>query len=285
MAELLLHVYLSPHLDDAILSCGGLIHRQRMSNAPVMVITLCAGAPEDGCLSPFAQEYHAAWGDAQNPVTLRQVEDLTVLGMWGVMAHHSNMPDSVYRRAGNEIAYPDVTALFAEPHPHELDTLPKLWHQELGDMLSYPAKAIIYAPLAAGNHVDHQLGRALALRLINEDWQVWFYEDFPHIESPGALQKAQAWFGLVSWQAKAIPIDVKAKIEAIRGYQTQIPFIFGDEHTMIRRVKRFTAETACDISLRERLRRRLVGLDGRRERIWRAMLGYHAHAERVWRPV
>lgn len=279
------HIYLSPHLDDAILSCGGLIHQQRVTGEPVSVVTLCAGSPDYSRLSPFAQRYHVAWGNLPDLVASRRAEDKAVLGKWGVTAHHCDTPDSIYRRVDDKVAYPDLAALFAEPHPHELNALPRLWHQEVGDLLSNPADAIVYAPLAAGNHVDHQLVRALALRLINDGWQVWFYEDFPHGESRGTLQKAQAWFGPVSWQAQTISIDVNAKIEAIRGYKTQVDFSLGDECTMVRRVKRFTAEVACDISLLERMRRRLAGLDGRRERLWRAVLGYHAHAERIWRPV
>lgn len=277
------HVYLSPHLDDAILSCGGLIHRQRAAGEPVIVITLCAGSPNYSRLSPFAQQYHAAWGNLPDPVASRRAEDRTVLGRWGVTAHHCNTLDSLYRRVDGKVAYPDLAALFGEPHPQERDTLPRLWQQELESLPSNPAGATIYAPLAIGNHVDHQLVRVLALRLINDGWRIWFYEDYPHVERSGALQAAQAWFGSVFWRARTIPIDVNAKIAAIRGYKTQVPFVFGDERAMVRRVKQFTAETACDISLVERIRRRLARAGGRRERLWRAVLGYHAHAERIWR--
>lgn len=279
------HIYLSPHLDDAVLSCGGLIHRQRASAETVIVINLCAGIPDYGQLSPFAQQYHVAWGSLQDPIASRRAEDRTVLSELGVTAHYVNTLDSIYRRVDGKVAYPDLATLFAGPHPRELDNLPRLWQQEVERLYPGSAKAVVYAPLAVGNHVDHQLVRALALRLIEDGRQVWFYEDFTHVESPGALQKAQAWFGPVSWQARTISIDVNAKIAAIRGYKTQIAFIFGDEQAMVRRVKRFTAETACHISLGERIRRRLAGLDGRRERIWRAIWGYHAHAERIWRPV
>lgn len=278
-------LYLSPHLDDAILSCGGLIHRQQAASEPVVVITLCAGSPDYSQLSPFAQQYHATWSNLSDPVGSRRAEDRAVLGKWGVTAYHCNTPESIYRRVGDEIAYPDLAALFAKPHPQELDTLPRLWQQELERLYSSSAETVVYAPLAAGNHVDHQLVRALALRLLDAGWQVWFYEDYPHVERSRALQEAQAWFGPVSWQARTVPIDVNAKLTAIRGYKTQVPFIFGDERAMVRRVKGFTAETARDISVMERIRYRLAGSGGRRERLWRTVLGYHAYAERIWRPV
>ena len=279
------HIYLSPHLDDAILSCGGLIHQQRAVGEAVTVITLCAGSPDYTHLSPFAQQYHAAWGISADPVAGRRAEDRAVLDKWGVTSFYSNTLDSIYRRVDGVVAYSDLAALFAEPHPYELTTLPELWRPEVESLGANPAQTIFYAPLAAGNHVDHQLVRTLAMQLRQKGWEVWFYEDYPHAEAAGVLQTARDWFGPVRWESKVVAIDVAAKIAAISGYRSQVPFIFGDERTMVRRVKLFTAERACDISLLERTRQVLVKSGGRRERIWRTILGYHAYAERFWRLV
>lgn len=279
------HIYLSPHLDDVILSCGGLIHHQRSSGETVTVINLCAGIPDYSRLSPFARQYHAVWGDLPDPVASRRTEDKAVLDQLGVTARYGDTPDSIYRRIDGEVAYPDLKALFAEPHHTETVTLPSLWYQELERVCSGSADTTIYASLAAGNHVDHQLVRDLALRFIKDGLNVWFYEDYPHVECFGALHKAQAYFHVRSWQTKTFLIDANAKIAAIQGYITQVPFIFGNEQRMVHRVKRFTAEVACDVSLLERVRSMLVGLDGRRERVWRSIWGYHAHAERIWKPV
>jgi hypothetical protein len=249
-------------------------------------LNLCAGSPDYSQLSPFAQQYHAIWGNSPDLVMSRRAEDKAVLDKWEVTAHYCKTLDSIYRCIKGKVAYPDLTALFAAPHPQELETLPLMWQQELESLYSHSADVIIYAPLAAGNHVDHQLTRVLGWQLLNAGWQVWFYEDYPHAESPGTLSAARAWFGAVSWQAKTVSIDVNAKIAAIQGYKTQmIPFIFSNASTLARRVKQFTAETACHISLRERIRRQLAGAGGRREQIWRAICGYHVHAERIWKPI
>ena len=55
---MLTHVYLSPHLDDAVLSCGGMIHRQAQAGERVVVVTVCAGDPPPGPLSDFARSLH-----------------------------------------------------------------------------------------------------------------------------------------------------------------------------------------------------------------------------------
>ena len=57
------HIYLSPHLDDAALSCGGGIAAQRAAGERVLVVTFCTGAPApDMQFSDLAQEFHRKWG-------------------------------------------------------------------------------------------------------------------------------------------------------------------------------------------------------------------------------
>ena len=100
-----LHIYLSPHLDDAILSCGGLIHRQRTADEAVAVLNLCAGSPDYSQISPFARQYHAAWGDMRDLVASRREEDKTVLSNWGVTSYYYQTPDSIYRRLNGKVVY------------------------------------------------------------------------------------------------------------------------------------------------------------------------------------
>lgn len=53
-------IYLSPHLDDAALSCGGLVYLERKADLPVLVVTVMAGdAPSDAIESPIVAELHA----------------------------------------------------------------------------------------------------------------------------------------------------------------------------------------------------------------------------------
>lgn len=41
------HVYLSPHLDDVIFSCGSAISKQHRIGDSILVITIFAGTPSD----------------------------------------------------------------------------------------------------------------------------------------------------------------------------------------------------------------------------------------------
>src|SRR6185503_3764875 len=57
------HIYLSPHLDDVALSCGGAIARHSATGARVLVVTVCtASPPSAGPFSSFAEATHQLWG-------------------------------------------------------------------------------------------------------------------------------------------------------------------------------------------------------------------------------
>jgi LmbE family N-acetylglucosaminyl deacetylase len=54
-------IYLSPHLDDVVLSCGGLVWEQARQGERVEIWTICAGDPPPIPLSSFAASLHERW--------------------------------------------------------------------------------------------------------------------------------------------------------------------------------------------------------------------------------
>ncbi|NUN97629.1 MAG: PIG-L family deacetylase [Candidatus Omnitrophica bacterium] len=78
------HIYLSPHYDDASLSCGGAIHLQAQAGQAVLVVTICAAPPPSGePLSPFAQSLHRTWGNPADVIATREAEDRASLAILG----------------------------------------------------------------------------------------------------------------------------------------------------------------------------------------------------------
>ncbi|WP_322493922.1 hypothetical protein [Chloroflexus sp.] len=52
------HIILSPHLDDAALSCGGSIAAAVAADEPVLVVTICTAAlPVDAVFSLLANTF------------------------------------------------------------------------------------------------------------------------------------------------------------------------------------------------------------------------------------
>lgn len=92
-------IYFSPHFDDAVLSCGGLIAHQTRQGHTVEIWTLCGGDLPRGPYTAFVEELHARWETAENAVVLRRAEDRLACGRLRAAPRHFPIPDSVYRRS------------------------------------------------------------------------------------------------------------------------------------------------------------------------------------------
>jgi LmbE family N-acetylglucosaminyl deacetylase len=223
-------VYLSPHLDDAVLSCGALMFLQSQDDNPPTVITCFAGVPESPVASSFALEQHAKWG-LVHAVQDRLREDTEAHGLLGSTPRYLDYLDCIYRRGpeqGNYL-YTSEAALFGQVHPSE-ESLPADLASRL--LTQFPSWSTdIYAPLSLGHHVDHQLTLAAALLLRKHGCSVLFYEDYPYAERPGELDRT-----LSGWHSPPTPIvqpiseaALSAKVRAICAYRSQLPVLFGDQ--------------------------------------------------------
>lgn len=242
-----LHLFLSPHLDDAVLSCGGQIHTLSAAGHSVVVYTVMAGKPQ-GPLpqSPILDDLHARWGTAGNPIAERRWEDIKAVRRLGGMARHGALLDCVYRvryapTGEPQALYPSEESLWQEPLPDD----PALALLEAMPLL-YPQADAVHVPLGAGGHVDHRLVRDWGRRLAraNPDVAVFFYEDYPYTRHPDSIQHALKVFAGESLTPVVIPLEetaLQAKIEAIACYESQISTFWPDVETMAAEV-RATAE-------------------------------------------
>lgn len=206
----LTHLYLSPHLDDAVLSCGGMIHRQTQAGEHVRVITICAGNAPPGPLSAFAQALHDRWQTPANAVDVRRAEDAAALALLGADVLHLDVPDCIYRGTGGEYWYASEGAIFGELHPAEAELIEKLAEQLRG---LGPGR--VYAPYGLGHHVDHQLTR----RAAEQAGGIYaYYEDYPYAERESVVAT-----DALSPQIVALRLEnVATKVRAIAAYASQI---------------------------------------------------------------
>jgi LmbE family N-acetylglucosaminyl deacetylase len=243
MADFYAHVYLSPHLDDAVLSCGGAIHQQVMAGRRPLVVTLFAGRPPANVdLSAFAQSLHARWGDPADVIATRWAEDQAALAALGTDYLRLNYPDCIYRgrEHAGEWYYASEEAIFGPVHPAE-QGLPVELAVTLTEFIPPGDDVTLYVPLTIGNHVDHQVAFATALILKAQGWQVQFYEDYPYAETDGAV----AARGASHWQSTIVPLgkeDLEAKIQAIACYESQIRVLFGNVEAMHEQVRNYATQ-------------------------------------------
>lgn len=174
------HVYIAPHLDDVVLSCGGIVARQRAAAQRVLVVTVCAGSPPaDAPLAPFAVYLHNAWGLGLDPVAARRYEDKMALERLGADGLHHVSHDAIYR------GYTSRMAVFGPPQPDDplLPTVTTL----LQTLRQLNPQALVYLPLAVGGHVDHRVVYNAHGAIRNAG--LAFYEDFPYAAVPNAVSQ------------------------------------------------------------------------------------------------
>lgn len=220
-------IYLSPHLDDAALSCGGLIWEQAQAGDLAEIWTICAGDPPPGPLSPFAEFLHARWQTGLKPVAVRRQEDLLACRAIRASAVHFPVPDCIYRTgsSNSDHWYASEQAIFGDLHPEEARRVESL-SQEIANRL--PAGASLVAPLALGGHVDHRLVRQVVERLESEHHvPTWYYADYPYV-----LHSASELSALTrGWLRTVFPISpagLSAWGAAIAAHSSQISTFWPD---------------------------------------------------------
>ena len=212
-------IYISPHLDDAVFSAGGLIHDQARAGAAVEVWTLFCGVPQGGETSAFAQTLHAQWGfrSAEETVGARRAEDRRALKIVGAGAAHFDFLDCVYRR-GADGKWLYAESAFAPPHADDA-SLPGKIALALAGRLAPDDE--IACPLAIGGHVDHVLARR-AVEALGRP--LWYFADFPYLAAnPSALEmtgrampaerRAVSWRGLDAWARAAASYESQVSME------------------------------------------------------------------------
>lgn len=235
------HLFLSPHLDDGALACGGLIAALAAAGQAVLVVNICSGSPDPlRGFSPFAEVTHLSWGlPAAEAVALRRAEDESALETLGADSFLLDQLDAIYRMP---TAYVDNETLFGNVAPD--DPLPAALGAHLQALVGRFPAAIVYAPLGVGRHVDHQIAHSAAAALAAAGVSVAFYEDFPYVLRAGALAARLAELGGAERFLPVVsPIDevLARKVGAIEAYASQIGSLFADPGAIGREVAAYAA--------------------------------------------
>ena len=208
-------IYLSPHLDDAVLSAGGLIYDQTQAGDAVEIWTFMCGYPPEGEFSPIAEKLHRQWGfsSAEESVRQRRIEDENAAAILGATTHHFDFLDCVYRRGSNgEWLYSEI----AVP-PHKADNkLPAQIAETISARMN--PDDVLVCQLAVGSHVDHVLVRQAA-ELLGKPLR--YDIDVPYIfYKPEELNPTSA--GMKASVHSITEKGLKSWKEAILEYKSQI---------------------------------------------------------------
>ncbi len=223
------HVFISPHLDDVALSCGGYVYRLASANEQVAIVTVVtADAPAGVRFSRLAQRHHAAWHLGDTPFQCRRREDIAATQLLGAQCIHLGLPDAIYRHneAGDSLyAHVRGVGIALEDQQHYVPLL----CQKLSEVIAgYGQEVSVYCPLTVGGHVDHLIVRQ-AVESLCDSRHIVYYEDYPYADQPGAVQPERGSPLRGAWRSTKIeltPEEVEARIAAVACYQSQVPGLF-----------------------------------------------------------
>jgi LmbE family N-acetylglucosaminyl deacetylase len=232
---------LSPHLDDAALSCGAVMTVVSQQQRPVTAMTVfsdCGPPP----YSFMAKRIVAAMGP-QSPVAMmqrRQGEDAVVLGSLGVQWRYLGLFEAPFRRYGrrgvNPPLYPTFRFDALRGRIHRVDrALVAQLAQTFTEVAAQTGAGLVLAPLGVGRHVDHVIVREAATAAFLQDSAgaagaaaagppaLWFYADYPYSRThqPDAAFVDRHGLQPQSWHAGR-----ERAVAALAGYGSQIPVLF-----------------------------------------------------------
>lgn len=238
-------IYLSPHLDDAALSCAGRIYQERRADLSVLVVTLMAGdaPPEANDMpTPILADLHTRWEleAIANPVAARRAEDREAMAVLNADVLHWEWPECVYRRhpTTGEFLYPSEESLWGQVHPSEGD-FPARLARRVADLPLAPG-GCVYVPLTVGDHVDHHIVRQAAEMWGAPGGEMVYYEEYPYAEHPEAL--AVVLGDGKEWLVETVPLDEKAldaKAAAVVCYRSQVSTFFTGEEEIALRLRAY----------------------------------------------
>jgi len=177
-------VFVSPHFDDAVIACGGLVRRRIKAGRRALIATI---------FSADAPEKKKPHGDAFSGITNtagRRREEAAALQRLGADGIWLPYADAVYRLQRPFLRYAPV--LFGRRYQR------LLIHRLRSDLMRIAARSgcrVLCLPMGIGQHIDHRLVFEAGVSLAGSI-DIWLYEDHPYALFPFLLQFRAKCVGL-----------------------------------------------------------------------------------------
>lgn len=220
-------IFLSPHYDDAVLSCGGTVALLADQGCQPLVVTIFGGEVLDDMITDFAKWKHSRWGAAsvEDIVYRRQEEDGDAVRVLGGIPRWLGYPDAIYR---GDRYLSDPSLFGGKPQPIETGLVDMIAN-EIRAMPEWDEHGTVYVPMAIGGHVDHQLIYAVGRQYAAQGVRVLAYMDCPYaMHTPAGVERRLADVASEIGSPIHAPIasTLARRIAAIDAYRTQVPVIF-----------------------------------------------------------
>ena len=217
----------SPHLDDAAFSAGGLLAARATAGWQVTVATCFTGNVARPTGFALACQRDKGLAADVDYMALRRAEDRAACAALGVKAVHLPFLEAPHR------GYDSAPALFAGRRAQD-DMVERL-APALAALLDAEQPDLVLGPLCLGDHVDHHVVRAALARAIGSR-ALLLWEDWPYADREAAIDATPALIEPLTPETRA------RRIAACAAYITQLGFQFGGVAAMTRRIEAIAVE-------------------------------------------
>ena len=228
-------LFISPHLDDAVFSCGGTLARLSAEGWQTILATVFTKSVPNPTGFALECQLDKGLSAGVDYMALRREEDQRAAKKAGVNGLlWLDRPEAPHR------GYEGAPDLFGEIRQGD-----EIWAaiaEDLRGLIRRYGPGIIFAPQALGGHVDHRQVIRAALDVVPTEQVLW-YRDLPYaIRHPEA--RLSPLLPPLRETCVNIPRYLGTKLDACAAYSTQLGFQFGDEKRMREALSRFAGEEA-----------------------------------------
>jgi LmbE family N-acetylglucosaminyl deacetylase len=211
--------FISPHLDDAILSAGALINElKNIKKITIVTVFTKASNKTSSSIKEFNRSCHCL--DSAKLFKNREKEDIKLCKHLKINYLHLGFPDALWRDDFNSMD--DIFSNKINKTKKEKN-LERTIIKKLKKIINDDENTIIFAPLSIGNHVDHRI-----INKICKDnfTNVIYWEDYPYNLNLSIFEKfiKKSVFPTFKFNKN---LFVKKKL--IKFYKSQISMLFGNK--------------------------------------------------------
>lgn len=233
-------LFISPHLDDVVFSCGGTLAKMSAEGWYTILCTIFTKSIDNPQGFALACQLDKNLPGDIDYMKLRRAEDNAAARHLNVSEIlHLNFPEAPHR------GYNSAPELFAGVLAGDDIWRKVVEHLALLDEIHQPE--IVFAPQGLGNHCDHLQTIDAVLNVFDTGKTVWYYDTPYVIRQPNAQTYSKIPLNLTEEITDISPY-LQMKIEACAKYETQINFQFGGQEDLGRILTDFHSQSANPLS-------------------------------------
>ncbi|MBP9669939.1 PIG-L family deacetylase [Candidatus Woesebacteria bacterium] len=256
--------FISPHLDDAIFSAGGLISKLR-GKVDITIINVFTSAGVSGhTLSASTYLKQCGESDAQLLFVKRIKEDQVAGQMLGAKVINLGYQDALWRaKSKSNYPIPELNVIYPTYRLHVSKGRISHHDNQLMQDLSAKLRSIIkepefyiFAPIGYGKHVDHVLVRDVVTQSFAAS-RIIYWSDFPYYFRDRSIDSFLSESATKSFSV--VPTG-DLKLRASRAYATQFSAVVTDLNTIHNpEVYYLRAQVVAKVSHMELLKNHIFG--------------------------